>query len=142
MTISLAGLPFILIDDNRLDLMVTGKLLEIAGLAGETRRFVDPEEALLALPDLFPDAPVVIVLLDIQMPRINGFDLLDRLMTWSDHARARFRVLMLSSTLAEEDLLRVEAHPLALGLLCKPLDLEELRQRIVLLVGDRSEGPY
>lgn len=128
-----SGLPFVHIDDNRLDLMVSGKLLEISGLAGALHSFVDPEEALRMLPGLFADEPLVLVLLDIQMPKVNGFELLDRMQAWPEEERSRFKVLMLSSTLAEEDVQRVEAHPLALGLLSKPLDISMLRERIKAL---------
>lgn len=120
---------FILVDDNRVDLMVTSRMLQFGGLAREgVRTYADPLEALAEMKAGAEGAGgPVIVLLDIQMPRMDGFAFLDEVCRWPEEVRGRYRIYMLSSTLDADDRRRVEEHHCALGLLSKPIDLDRLR---------------
>ena len=63
------------VDDERLAVQRLTRLLTDTGRVAVTGSTSDPEEALAAL----RDADVDVVFLDIQMPEMNGFQLIDRL---------------------------------------------------------------
>lgn len=128
---------FILVDDNRVDLLVTARMLQFGGLAREgVRTYADPLEALAEMKAgaVAAGAPVI-VLLDIQMPRMDGFAFLDEVCRWPEEVKGQYRIYMLSSTLDANDRRRVEDHHCALGLLSKPIDLDRLRAAL-----DTQEG--
>jgi len=117
----------ILVDDNRLDLLVASRLIELAGLASQVTTYPDPKEALRNMLEAEPSTEQSIVLLDIQMPGLDGFACMDQMLGWPEERRNRYHVYLLSSTLAEQDIQRARAHPLAKGLLSKPLDIGQLK---------------
>ena len=63
------------VDDERLAVRRLTRLLTDTGRVAVTGSSSDPEEALSAL----RDADVDVVFLDIQMPEMNGFQLIERL---------------------------------------------------------------
>lgn len=68
--------------------------------------------------------PPEIVFLDIRMPNVNGFELLDILAEMKQHPFEKSKVFMLSSTLNEKDLERTKAYPIISAFLGKPLTIE------------------
>jgi CheY-like chemotaxis protein len=127
MTVHPRKYAVILIDDNRLDLMVASRLIELAGLASQVTSYPDPKEALRNMLDAETSGDRIIVLLDIQMPGLDGFACMDQMLNWPEARRNRYHVYLLSSTLAEQDIQRAAAHPMANGLLSKPLDIPQLK---------------
>ena len=69
----------------------------------------------------------VVVLLDIKMPGVDGFGVLERLEMYPTSALSRMTVFMLSATLDPDELRRAEGHPIVEALLPKPLDIHQLR---------------
>lgn len=129
---------FWLVDDNEIDRVVNGRLVE-AAFGGEVRKFKDGPNFLEALAsdagveedDLRPGSALetagVVVLLDIRMPGLDGFGVLERMEMYPVTALSRLTVFMLSATLDPEELSRAEGHPIVEALLPKPLDIHQLR---------------
>jgi CheY-like chemotaxis protein len=69
----------------------------------------------------------VLILLDIMMPQMNGFQFLDQFEKLDDAIRKNVSIVMLSSTLADEDVLKAKQHPTVKKLLSKPLSPNELK---------------
>ena len=69
----------------------------------------------------------LVVLLDILMPGMDGFAVLERMEFLPATAMSGLTVFMLSATLDREDLERAEGHPIVEALLPKPLDVHQLR---------------
>lgn len=65
-----------------------------------------------------------IILLDINMPEMNGFELVERLHAFSQDLKASTRVLILSSSLHPQDQDRAQADALISSVLSKPLTRE------------------
>ena len=89
--------------------------------------FTNPEEALIALPQLKPD----LVFLDIEMPILNGFDLLDQLETLS------FALIFVTAY----DQYAVQAFRInAIDYLLKPVDSENLIEAVKRVKIQRFQG--
>lgn len=68
-----------------------------------------------------------ILFLDIRMPEITGFELLDKLLKdYPLDELEKMQVFMLTSSLDENDNRKASVNPLVKGFLGKPLDIVEL----------------
>ena len=112
-----------LIDDNDIDLKINGKIVAITKLFDDVIVCRSGEEAItylkqhLTSPEKLPD----LILLDIQMPEMNGFEFLDHYKKLPVSLTDTCVVVMLSSTLDFSDIQRAEANPYVVKLLKKPL---------------------
>ena len=131
-------LEFWLVDDNEIDRVVNGRLVE-AAMRASVRKFKDGPSFLEALMadsgveenDVRPGSALaegrLVILLDILMPGMDGFAVLERMEFLPVSAMSGLTVFMLSATLDREDLERAEGHPIVEALLPKPLDVHQLR---------------
>ncbi|MEJ7558262.1 MAG: response regulator [Pedobacter sp.] len=127
-----------LIDDNMIDLKVNSKLITLSGLFEEIILCQSAEEGLLYINerihqlDEIPD----FILLDIQMPDMDGFEFLESFKKFSKEVKEKCVIAILSSTLDFGDLMKAEANPNVIKLLKKPLypkELEELLKKYFIL---------
>ena len=70
----------------------------------------------------FPD----IIFLDIRMPELNGFDVLDRLVESYSEKLSKTKIFVLSSTLDERDLSRAVSYNIVTEFMSKPLTFEHV----------------
>ncbi len=122
---------FYLIDDSPVDLMIIEKLLKLGGLAGNIERFQSGRTALdhIAARSLQPNR--IIILLDMMMPEMDGFEFLDAFGLLPGPVREQYTIFMLSSSLDPRDLERAEQNPHVRRFLNKPLNVEELQQALL-----------
>lgn len=120
---------FILIDDNDIDLFFHEKLLRIKGIGDHITPFLNAAEALDYF-EHFQDHPEdyqgTVILLDIQMPQIDGFGFLDQFEKMPEEVISKTRIFLVSSSLDHGDLSRGNAHHLVEGILKKPLNADDL----------------
>lgn len=123
-----------LIDDNEVDLKIHSRIITLTKLFDEIIQCNSAESALsylqknLNTPEELPD----FILLDIQMPDMNGFEFLEAYKRFPDELANHCSIAMLSSTLDFGDIKRAEANAYVVKLLKKPLNPEELRELINL----------
>ncbi|GAB1448353.1 response regulator [Bacteroidota bacterium] len=103
------------VDDDYINNMANERLLKKLGVAFESKNFLDPTEALDYLGKETPDFDLM--LLDINMPRLTGWEFLDQFHTHS----GKFPIFMLTSSLDPGDERRAKEHPLLTGFFVKPL---------------------
>lgn len=128
---------FYLIDDNKIDLKINQRLLEFAEVASEIRSFQSGEAALLQIKGQGPLTDYAVILLDIQMPHMTGFQFVEEFKKLPSTLRSGFKIIMVSSTIDPEELNAVQSNDLALLFLPKPLNpdslfiiLQEWQQRL------------
>lgn len=122
----------LLIDDSDADLLYTQIIIERAGVARQVRGFESAREALAFLQQ--PDsAGVGLILLDINMPGMNGFDFL-RAYEAAAVRRHTPSVVMLSSSADPADRRCAEGFGSVRGFVTKPLASGQA-QGLVDLIG-------
>ncbi|MBA4194322.1 MAG: response regulator [Comamonadaceae bacterium] len=122
-----------MVDDNDNDLQFTRLMLERSGAGFEVIGFERAAEALDHLRNT-PDHGVAIILLDINMPVMNGFDFLEAFDALAPAVRGDAVVVMLSSSSDPADRDRAARHASVKGYLTKPLD-RQMAAALPTLVG-------
>jgi CheY-like chemotaxis protein len=122
-------LNFFLIDDSAFDLFIYEKLLIKSGITENVKTFNSAREALkyLAAQESLPE---IIILLDLQMPDMNGFEFIDEFDLLPEAVRAQIKIFMLSSTIDTRDIEKAKASPHIIDLLPKPLEVNFLKKKL------------
>jgi len=128
----LKDIVFHLVDDNDIDIAVNSKLLQLGQIS---ERIYTYNSALKFLDELRAgDAkfsqPKNVILLDIQMPNMNGFDCLEQMAAMPEDVRSRFSIFMLSSSIDRNDIRRAESYDMVEKVLEKPLDIYLLKHSL------------
>ena len=127
----------IIVDDDENDRYLARRVIKDVDAAQYVVEMQDGEEMVALLDDeaglaeLVGRAPEpIFVFLDIKMPRVTGFEVLEQLEAW----RARtgqdrfFVVMMLTSSSNEEEQARARAFPFVKEFVVKPLEEDQLEE--------------
>ena len=116
-----------LIDDNEIDLFVNRKFIERTVGDVEILTFIRAKKALDFLSSLsigtssdyhfIPD----IILLDINMPEMSGFEFLDAYSRLQNKTLTKTKIFLLSSSTNVKDRIDADRHSACQGFLSKPL---------------------
>ena len=121
-----------IIDDAEFDQMLYARLIKRTGLVGETLAFLSAQDAL----DYFADpnsGPVDVILLDINMPGMSGFDFLEHVSADRSSKYTDMVVVMLTTSLAPSDVERAKSFDLVKDYIHKPLEEDHILQIADLL---------
>ncbi|MHB1922543.1 MAG: response regulator, partial [Chitinophagaceae bacterium] len=94
-------LRVILIDDNDIDLYFHDKLLKYQGISSFILPFngVQPALEFLSSNLSLPEFPPTLILLDIQMPELDGFDFLKLFESFPEKMKDQCHIVMVSSSM-------------------------------------------
>ena len=110
------------IDDEKIDQILYKRIMERSGLVDNVIAFRMAEDALDYLKS--PDRePVDVIFLDINMPRMNGFEFLDQATSELGDSFVDCVVIMLTTSLDPEDEKRARCFSVVKEYLAKPLSL-------------------
>ena len=124
----------VLIDDNDVDQMLYKRLIDRSGRFGEVTSFVYADEALDWL-SRAERTPVDLVLLDVNMPRMNGFEFLEAACERLGDDFAKAVVIMLTTSLDPRDRRRAGRHATVKGFFVKPLTPALLEEALSIVGG-------
>jgi len=123
-------LNIILIDDNDIDIVVNSKLLRLARITDNITTFSQCDDALVYFQDneLELIAKRNVILLDIQMPNMDGFECVEHMSSFPEALKQSLTIFMLSSSIDRNDIRRAEEHEYIKKILEKPLDVYQLKR--------------
>lgn len=119
-----------LVDDDEINNFISRKIISMSGAKVEIVEFLDPNEALEQLKKVseqkvqLPD----FIFLDINMPQMNGWDFLEKFRELTQCNMFHTKVVMLSSSVFEEDVSRAKKYDCVVEYLSKPLSVNSLEQ--------------
>ncbi len=123
----------VLIDDNQIDCFINQKIIALADPELSTTTFNSGVEALAFFKNEYEvslDEPGMIadfILLDINMPVMNGFEFLKKLSELEAFRKNPIDVYFLSSSIHEDDIANALSHEFGKGYISKPLSKEKVR---------------
>jgi CheY-like chemotaxis protein len=114
----------LLVEDDPITILVCKRTIEIAGFANEVKSVVNGQEAI----DYLKEASFQpnLILLDLNMPILNGWEFLDWFATWVTDTSGIPAIYILSSTVDPEDQRKAMEYPNVRGFISKPLTKEHL----------------
>jgi CheY-like chemotaxis protein len=119
----------LLVDDDDVSNYITRSFLEQLQLPCQVEVYTDGEQALQRLRELAREPKAAearqIMLLDLVMPVLDGFELLDAIQ--ENQLADQMEVFILSSSNQQRDLIRARQYPIA-GYIQKPITAEQLRE--------------
>lgn len=124
---------FLLVDDSLLDLFIHKKLISISDLAEAITTFNSGEEALEFLIKNQATIEESVMLLDLQMPGMNGFEFIDAFARLDQKLKSKIRIFILSSTVDQGDILKARDNPYIEDMISKPVDVNQLKSKLLEL---------
>lgn len=122
---SLAYDLIFIIDDNKIINLTHLQIIMSTGIAGEIKVFSDPLKALMELSyELKFSNKSIMVLLDIQMDEINGFDFLESIVPIKK--KSYLNVVMVTASSDYRNRKKSLEHPLVNGYFTKPLSKKQV----------------
>jgi CheY-like chemotaxis protein len=122
----------IVIDDNEDDLLFAQISVQRCGQPADLKQFLRAQDALAFLASAELTEPAL-VLLDINMPVMNGFDFLDAFEQLPVARRANVMVVMLTSSIDQRDRQRAFSYASVKDYLRKPVERGEVASLLQLL---------
>lgn len=113
-----------LVDDDPINNLINRRLLEKVGISDRIVEFLSGEVALEML-SAEPMDSKVLILLDINMPVMNGWEFLDKYISILPHRNDK--ILILSSSIDFQDRQKAKGYAEVRGFIEKPLHLDILK---------------
>lgn len=122
----------LIIDDHLIDVFITSKIIDSIHFAKKVLEYNSPFMALDYLrknetePEWIPD----LIMLDINMPLVDGFRFMKEFDGLGENVKKKTRVVFLSSSLNPSEIERAEKNPYVLKFITKPLTADKLKQLV------------
>lgn len=125
-----------LIDDNEIDNFIGKKIIESTMLVNKIKVFSGGQKAIDFLvlhanqPDLLPE----IILLDLNMPGMDGFEFLAEYIRLKPRIGKKINIYVLSSSLSHSDYDRIKSNDSVSDFIVKPITKEKFEKIVEALV--------
>ena len=124
---------YLVIDDDHLNNRICMSIISNVTSDADIKAFTDPNIALRHIQTNhgIENAKDVIMLLDINMPTLLGWDVLEEFKNLPDGTKRQFKIFMLTSSVNAKDKERAIANPYLWGYIEKPLTKEKVQSILV-----------
>lgn len=122
-------------DDEQTNLLYSSLIIKKNFKDKQIISFKDPFKAVEYFEHAFSSDPSVsVVLLDINMPGLSGWYVLDRLQMMPKEIKEKLAVLMVSSSINWADKIRSSEYSLVNGYIEKPLTIGKLKDAVAFVL--------
>ena len=122
---------FIIIDDSQLDCFIAEKIIQNTGTFSSIKSFTQATDALESIKNSGKtNDPVTIIILDIQMPLMNGFQFVEAFEQLPKKIQSGHAIFLFSSSINENDKNRMGNYPLIRRFYGKPISKETVAEMI------------
>lgn len=123
-----------IIDDNEFDIYFTTKLILKNNLAEDVIEFISAEDALDYLNDHKDQKEALpsIIFLDIYMPKMDGFEFIDRIRELDETIQENCKICILSSTVSDIDIHKAKIEKEIQLFMSKPITGEFIERLVNL----------
>ncbi len=119
--------PIILIiDDDPVFQVIARKMFQLADASVETISCGNGKLGMETLTQTIEHHASITILLDINMPVMDGWTFLEEYVKWPLTIRDKVKLYMVTSSTDSDDLVRAEQHEAVIGLFTKPLSIEDI----------------
>ncbi len=115
-----------IVDDDDIFQFTVKMQLEKLGLAEEVMVFSEGQEAIDFIQSADMNELPALLLLDINMPIVDGWDFLELFKNVPEEKQQVVEILMLSSSINPDDVKRAEANPFVVDYVTKPISDAEI----------------
>ena len=121
-----------LVDDNDIDLMIGERLISVVNPDINVETFSSGEALLLRLASKnhMCLAQKMIFFIDIYMPQMNGFEVVERAKKITQKNGCKVDFYLLSATIDDIDLKKIKKHPDVTGFIGKPITANVLDELV------------
>ncbi len=133
MTINTKSVSILLVDDDEINNFISVKLIKKTLLNTDIRTCLNGRFAIDELveiqqsnPDDLPDY----ILLDINMPIMNGWEFLDEYKRLGIDPKGKSKIYIISSSVFNNDINKAKSYPLVKDFISKPLSVEKIREAL------------
>jgi len=125
-------LSFIVIDDSELDCFVGRKIIEHTDKNLLVKSYLNGRDVINQIRADFDkrDMPLTIILLDLRMPVMNGFQFVDEFEKFPLDIKRKYQIHILSSSKNTNDLYRILTYDTVISIIDKPFTREKLQALI------------
>ena len=116
-----------IIDDEQVSLFLTHQVIISSGYTEDIHSFLSAEEALSTLMATNEHERPAIILLDMNMPVMSGWEFLDAIVPLWNEFREKSKIFILTSSLDFSDGAIAKDHPLVAGCILKPFKGDSLK---------------
>lgn len=124
-------ISIMLIDDNKIDLFIHGEFIKKMNITSEILEFAFAKEALVFLQENKFEKWPNLIILDIHMPIMNGFDFLEEYAELPFAHREKCKVIIVSSSLDTRDIKKSQENLHVLELIEKPINTDKLKTILI-----------
>ncbi|MGN8067528.1 response regulator [Mucilaginibacter sp. 22184] len=121
----------LLIDDDEINNFISIKLIKKALLNTEIMACLNGKFAIEQLSDIQrkdPEKMPDYILLDINMPIMNGWEFLDEYKRLNIDPQGKSKIYIISSSVFSNDINKAKSYPLVKDFISKPLNVEKIKE--------------
>ena len=116
-----------LIDDNEIQTSMFASMLDFVTIPTELKTFSSSQQALTQLINCNQEDYPNLLLLDLFMPGMDGFEFLSQFHQHEALKSSSIKIYVLSSSILEEDSLKVKTFPAVQDFIVKPILINQIQ---------------